>query len=89
MGVKKPVERFQKTEDEIEKLISKGALVSEDIKVIAENADNKKKEYSYLNFRIPTDMLKKVDEALKERVGISRNGWILEAIHEKLKKQNS
>lgn len=79
MGVKKQVEKQKHTEYDIDKLISKGALVREDIK------PEEEKKNTHLNFRIPTEMLSKVDEALKERVGISRNGWILEAIQEKLK----
>lgn len=80
MVVRKPIQKIKdKSEDEIEKLISKGALVKEDVKVEEE------KKYTHINFRLPTQMLKKVDEALNDRVGISRNGWILEAIHEKLK----
>lgn len=64
---------------DIDKLLSKGALVHEDMKPVEE------KKNSYLNLRIPTNMLAQVDEALKDRVGITRTGWILEAIHEKLK----
>jgi len=73
-GSKKTISK----KSEIENVISKGALVKED------NRNNAKK-FTHLNFRIPTSMLFMVDEALEERVGISRNGWILEAIHEKLK----
>lgn len=81
MAVRKPVEKPKQSEAYIDKLISKGALVLEDIKLEEE------KKNTHLNFRLPTEMLKKVDEALKDRVGISRNGWILEAIDEKLKKE--
>ena len=78
MGVRKPIEKPKRSEAEIDKMVAKGALVREDVK-------ETDKRSTHLNFRIPTEMLKKVDEALKERVGISRNGWILEAIQDKLK----
>jgi len=32
-------------------------------------------------------MLEEIDKALQETVGISRTGWILQAIQEKLKRQ--
>jgi hypothetical protein len=81
MVVNRLVDKNKKTEEEIDKLILKGAPVKED-----EKADDEKRN-SYLNFRIPTDLLKRVDEELKERIGISRNGWILEAIQEKLRRE--
>ncbi len=71
---------IEKTEDDIEKLIQKGSFVKEDIK------QKEQKKYTHINLRIPCDMLFKVDEALNERVGISRNGWVLESIHEKLRR---
>lgn len=80
MVVRKPIEKEKKTEADFEKMIAKGALVHEDIK------PKEDKKNAHINFRIPSDMLNNVDEALKERVGMSRNAWILEAIHEKLKK---
>ena len=83
--VKKLVEKTpEKNEVDIDKLLSKGAPVKEDM-VEVEQEESK---WTHINFRVPTQMLKKVDEALKDRVGISRNGWLLEAIDEKLKRQN-
>jgi metal-responsive CopG/Arc/MetJ family transcriptional regulator len=38
--------------------------------------------------RIKTEAMEKIDEAIKNRIGITRTTWILEAIHEKLKKEN-
>lgn len=83
--VKKLVEKKpESNEPNIEELLSKGAPVREDM-VEVEKEESK---WTHLNFRVPTQMLKKVDEALKDRVGISRNGWMLEAIDEKLKKSH-
>jgi hypothetical protein len=82
MVVRKPVEKIDLSDDDIDELISKGASVKEDIK----NNDNKKKS-TFLNLRIPKDMLSQINEVMKKRVGISRIGWILEAIHEKLERE--
>jgi hypothetical protein len=71
MGVKKPFD--------IDRLITKGALVKED-------CATQKKEWTHLCLRISTDMIDEINRALDTRVGITRTGWILEAIHEKLKK---
>lgn len=79
MAVRKPLEKFSPIN--IDALISKGAPVREDNKNTTE-----KKDATYINLRVPTNMLDNINEAMNERVGISRNAWILEAIHEKLKK---
>lgn len=44
--------------------------------------------HSWTNFtlRIRNDMLTGIDRVLEETVGISKTGWILQAIQEKLKK---
>ena len=78
MPIRKPLEKPTQKEIDIESLISKGASVIEDAKQVEKN-------WTHLNLRIPQDMLNSVELALKQRVGISRTGWILEAIHEKLK----
>lgn len=80
MAVKKPVEKLI-SEQDIDTLISRGAPVSEDKK---KEFDPKKS--THINLRIPKNMLNQVDEVMKKRVGISRIGWILEAIQEKLKR---
>lgn len=72
MVVRKPLEKM-----DIEALISNGAKVKEDL-----NPESKK--WSAVNLRISSEMLKEVDLAVSKRIGISRTGWILEAIHQKL-----
>ena len=47
--------------------------------------DKIEKEWIHINLRAPASLIHQVNEALEERVGISRVGWILEAIQEKLK----
>ncbi len=59
----------KKSPIDIDALISKGAPVKAD-----------KEENTYINLRIPTDMLKEIDYKVKGRRGLSRTGWILEAI---------
>lgn len=76
MGVRKPLAKV-----DVEALIDAGAKVKEDYK-------KESKEWIKFNVRISKDMLKDVDEAVGERVGITRTGWILEAIHEKLKSKD-
>lgn len=76
MGVRKPFPRKNEIVD-IDALIDTGAKVKEDSLV-------EDKKWVYVNLRISQEMLIEVDEAVSERVGITRTGWILETIHEKL-----
>lgn len=62
----------------VEALIDQGAKVKEELK-------KDQKLWSLINLRISRDMLEEVDEAVSRRVGITRTGWILEAIHSKIK----
>ncbi len=70
MVVRQPINRQEMVD--IEALIDKGAHVKADAK--------KEEECSYINLRVPSALLKQVDECLKTRVGIKRTGWILEAM---------
>jgi len=45
-----------------------------------------KREWSFFCLRVPTDIVAKIDDILYERIGLTKNGWILEAIQEKLKR---
>lgn len=81
MGVRKPLEKSKeelKEEVDVSALINQGAKVKEDLK-------KETKEWTVINLRISTEMLQEVDEAVKNRVGITRTGWILEAIHKHLR----
>ena len=82
MSVRKKLEKEVKSTIDIDALINKGAKVKEDI-----IEDSKK--WTYINVRISSEMLKDVDITVDDRVGITRTGWILEAIYEKLKKKDS
>lgn len=63
----------------INKVIDKGAPVSED----------REKEREWINFclRMSKEMSNQIDDAMKETVGLSKTGWILQAIHKQLKKE--
>ncbi len=39
-----------------------------------------RKSHTNINLRIPTDLLEDIDARIRERVGIKRTGWILEAL---------
>jgi len=80
MSVRKKLEKPKIEEVDVDALIEKGAKVKED--QVAES-----KKWTYMNLRITVEMMGDVDEAVEERVGITRTGWILEAIHEKLKRE--
>lgn len=67
-----------KEEKYIEEVILKG---SHNIKEISSYSN---KRWVIINLRITPEMVSKVNDALKSRVGINRTGWIQEAIHEKL-----
>lgn len=62
----------------VEKIINNGGHVKSDIQP--------SKRYKMLCQTVRLDILQHVDEAVAERPGISRNGWIQEAIQEKLKR---
>ncbi len=64
---------------DVEKLIDKGAPLKN------ENKSGKSLEWTNINIRIPRSMVNEIDLCVKERIGITRTGWILEAIYEKLK----
>ena len=49
----------------------------------------KKKEWFIVNLRFPKSMIEKVNETVDKRVGITRTGWILETIHEKLRNNDA
>lgn len=80
MAVRKPLVKINDKID-IDALIDAGAKVKED-------HNEKAKKWAMINLRIAFQMLQDVDKAVQERVGITRTGWMLEAIHEKLKKES-
>ena len=63
----------------IEKVIEQGGHVRADLKT-------SKKEWTNFTLRISKDMIEEIDIIMQDTVGISRTGWILQAIQEKLRK---
>jgi hypothetical protein len=82
MSVKKPIEKdkFDHLDNlDLDSLITKGAPVKAD-------RIKDSKLWQNINFRLSTEMLIAVDRAVSRSVGITRTGWILQAIDEKLKR---
>ena len=71
MVIKSKVERMQ---DEI---ISKAGSVV---------ADLEKDRWVVVSLRLTKKLIEQIEEDKKDRIGISRNAWILEAIQEKIKR---
>lgn len=65
----------------IDEIIERGGEVYSDKNL-------EKKEWINFTLRIRKDLLKKIDDALESRVGISKTGWILEAIQDKLREHS-
>lgn len=70
--------KIKKTEDDHIKIITKGGHVAEDLKC-------NKSGFKHINLRLPEDMFHAIDKYLDQCVGITRNGWILQCLDEKLK----
>ncbi len=67
-----------KSKAEVNKVIEKGGHVKADL--------DGQETHTNFNLRMPKNMSKDIDEALTKTVGISKTGWILQAIQDKLKK---
>lgn len=72
--------KIEKKEESRNEIISRGGHVLADLE------EKKKREWMNFCLRIPIDLLDRIEKELEERIGISKTGWILEAIQEKLKK---
>lgn len=64
----------------LERVIEKGGHVAADL-------ETDKKEWANFTLRIKHEMLRDIDDAMQDSVGISKTGWILQAIQEKLRKK--
>lgn len=80
MTIRRQLEKKKEPILDLDSVISKGSYVKEDLE-----SKIKKNEWTFLSLRLPSSMLQEIDEALSSTVGISRTGWILQAIQEKLK----
>jgi hypothetical protein len=78
MGVK--AKKQKKTDQSIRhEIISRGGHVTKDLE--------KKVNYTYC-LNLPQRLNIEIMDKLKDRLGLSKNAWILEAIQEKLKREN-
>ena len=83
-------------EEEFDKIIKMGAPVKEDIKKEEtqenvkqeENKQEEKEKWKLVPVRMPEKLLKELDDKIEKRIGLSRNAWILEAIQEKMRREN-
>ncbi len=73
--------RRLETKSHLEQVIEKGADVTSDKKIDKEN-------WVIFSLRIRTDLLEKIDNRLHNRLGMKKTSWILEAIQEKLKRED-
>ena len=80
MAVRKPLVKIKDKVD-VDALIDVGAKVKED-------HQERSKKVRMVNLKIPCQMLQQVDKAVQERIYITRTGWIMEAIYEKLKQES-
>ncbi len=93
MAFMKKVESPNKSEvsqeEAREKFISGGGLVQADlIEEEKEVIQKPKEEWTKVLLRIRSNILDEIDQLVLDRMGMTRTGWILEAIQEKLKKEN-
>lgn len=75
-----------RSEREIEALINKGGSVAE----LTEGKGRGPSKTTNVVLRLPADMLERVDEAVESRaLRIPRHTWLLEAVLEKLEREQS
>lgn len=74
MSLKRPIKELQKSREEF---IRGGGLVASDI-------NDKKEEWTKIVLRIKSEALSQIDEIVDNKMGLTRTGWILQAIEEKL-----
>ncbi len=85
MGLKRPIEKQNAENIEIarEKFIRGGGLVPADVKNIKSN------EWTRLSLRIKVDAINYIDDVISNKMGVTRTGWILQAIEEKMERDNA
>jgi hypothetical protein len=79
MVIKKLNLKIEKSPSTLQDFISKGAPTTP-----AKN----KKEFTNFTIRLPKFLSEGIDRSLHDRIGISKTGWIQEAIDEKIKREN-
>ena len=86
MVVRPKTEKIEMSDEELEK--ERMRIIRQAAPIAEQNTAPKKEWYNF-TLRIKYEMLEEIDEALKEMAGLSKTGFILQAIQEKLKRQNA
>ena len=84
-GFMKKIEA-KEIEEAREKFISGGGLVVADLEEQVEECA-KLDEWIKINLRIRKDAVNQIDKLVSSRMGVTRTGWILGAIQEKLEEE--
>lgn len=87
MGLKKPiVMQLEKATEDLDKareqFIKGGGFVAADVKQQPE------KELKSILIRVKQEAVDQIDSLVENSLGMTRTGWILQAIEEKLKKDS-
>jgi len=85
---RRPKKETQKKQASVEDLIMRGES-STTTRVVKNEKESKEDEIKRVQMRIPLSKLDEIDNSTKSRPGkLSRHTWIMEAIEEKLKREN-
>lgn len=84
---RKPKKTDEKSQVDVDALINKGGSVA---KLAESNSPDEAAAEKQVALRVPTPMLAEIDNTVKQRaIRIPRHTWILEAIAEKLERENT
>jgi hypothetical protein len=89
--VLKPKIRKDAQEDKLrDEVISRGGhVVADRAEESQERSVAKKKEWMTFGLRIKVSMLDQIEREVEKRAGISKTGWILETIQERLNRSET
>jgi len=73
---------------ERDKKISIQEFVDMGGEVLSDKPPPSKKDWKQFNIRLRNDLSRQIDQLLLDRPGLSKTVWILEAINEKLKRED-
>lgn len=86
MVLKNKLPKSESLDEMREKAISRGGHVQADLEnQLSGNSVRLKKKKINFCLSVPVSVLNEIDSVLQSRFGISKTGWIIEAIQEKLK----
>ena len=82
------MEHFKNQINEIE-IFSQQQKQIEEIEIEKENKIEEENEWVKMHLRLPKKLMLELEYLRSQEFGISRTGWILQAIHEKIKRTNN